>query len=220
MTKKILITIIPIIVFLAGCQANEVKKTDLNQSPSQSLKTYESSKYGFSFQYPSNWNLYDYNNGNTNLAGINVSPENEKTLIDKVGAIGVNITAISPQKVEVNEEDNARRKLADSWIKTTKNFNKDVNLTLDEKEIVIDNLKVIKVDTKNIKIQSPSASIDSTDYILGNGSMYFFIYNGQRFKVAYTYPAQDENKYISTLDQIVLSLKFSSKKWFFDIFYG
>jgi|GEM_PF-6208203 hypothetical protein len=200
MNKKILIAIVPALLLLSGCQSNS--------TPSQTLKTYESAKYGLSFQYPSNWNVYDYENGNTNLMGITISPESEKTLLSKEDSVKVNITSFSTGTADKNEKDKEKI-LTDSWRKMNNTFSNATNAKVsEEKQIVIDNKKVIKVDAKNARLGKSCASPDFRNCVLANGSIYFFFHNGRGFKAGYNYPIEKEKDYTSVLEQIMLSLKF------------
>ncbi len=196
MNKKVIIVFVLFILIFTGCKT---KKTD--NVISTELKTYNNEKYGLSFQYPANWNLYD-------SAEITISPENEKTLMNKAGMAGLSITPISPKKVQPEQESAETRKLADSWIKITNNINKDVGVDFTENEIQINSKNIIKVQFNNIKMQAPSAPLNTTDYVLGNSVMFFFIHQGQRFRMSYAYSIKDKDKYNVLLEQVTSSLKF------------
>lgn len=170
------------------------------------MATHKSTKYGFSFQYPSKWNKYD--DTNSRLAGITVTPKNKKAIISDDGIPKFNIIAISPNKVSADEIYTARRKIADIYTKRTVNFNSDVNIKTTEDKITIDGVTAIRVKTDNIKMQSARTDFNSKKYVLGNGYMYFFVYNGQRFIMSYVYPANEESTYKREFEKIVSSINF------------
>lgn len=197
MNKKLLIVIIPVFILLTGCQ--------LNKTQNNSLTFYKNADYGITLQYPSNWNIFD----KTNLIGVNISPEDEKTIITKMGAINFNITKLN-KKASLNEENNELNKFVDMRIKTIKNLDGDTGAILSKEDITIDGKKVIRVTEKNIKITAANAPLETKDYILGSGIEYYFFHKGQMFIIGYNYSTSNEAKYKNTLDSIAMSLKFDN----------
>jgi len=203
MSKKILvITIIPAAFFLSGCQPLNITTPSDSETPEQTLKTYENKRYGFSLQYPSSWNEYEDEGGYS----VTISPQSEKFLRKNPGGAFLEITGIYG-RVLSGEEEQVRRKLADSWNRLIEDNNKDVGIELTEDEITIDGIKTIRTKAKNIKIEAIESS-NYDDYVIGNGTMYYFVYNGQKLKMIYLYPVDEENKYKDLFEQIVSSIKF------------
>ena len=207
MTKKTVLFVLFIVLSLTGCQQNKTSSTQKNERlPESSQATYISDKYGFSFQYPGDWEVYD--NSNSNFSGIVVTPENEKEIKKNNGTPIFNIIGVSPKKVASGEIKNERRKLADTWIERTRKNNSDVNVLINETEIKIEDVVIVRAETKNVKMQSAETDLNSKNYVLGNGSMYYFIYKGQRFMMSYVYPVNKESQYKNVFEKLISSIDF------------
>lgn len=191
--KKIIFTVL-LTALLTGCQFGQPE-----------FKQYENQKYGISLQYPSNWYVHEQ----PGISGITISAEKNFNKLIKTTA-GPRLTILGlNKKAEPGKEDQAVQEVALAIEKVTRDFNKEASVTLTKDNLTINGKAMLRLDSKNIKILPSEAPLDSTEYILGNGAIYFFAHNQKVFMIELSYAARDENKYYSILDQIIQSLNFN-----------
>jgi hypothetical protein len=199
--KKAILLIIFSSLILTGCQQSTKEQVSVKEKSGS--KVYVSKEYKISFEHPSDWNVYE----GDGIGGIIVFPVNKKNLIEKadIAVLQINFFDKAPVATDQTEKLN---KLIDSRIKIAESYDKEVGIKLIKEKIVLNGIQATRLRKENIKLTAENAKLDTKDYVIGNGSEVYFLHNGQRIQVIFSYPAEKESTYKDIFESILLSIIF------------
>lgn len=157
---------------------------------------YANEKYNFRITYPSHWNKYDYDEGNTTLAGITFSPLTERQLIENGGPM----FTILP----LHLSDKTNQELAQLRVEGLKSF--DANLETEMSEVSLSGTSAVRAEMKRTTITG--SSLQDTEGPEGKAVVYWLLKNTRRFEISFVYPVSEKEKYGPIFDQMIATFQF------------